>query len=346
MHSEVAALTLCERRESVKECPNCPKSRPCAAASSRPWSARASRPSSSAGRTCAFRFPERFAERLQGQIVTALGRRAKYLLADLSSGEVLVMHLGMTGRFLVKQDGAVFAPGEFHAEAGGERAHDHVVFRLSNGASVTYNDARRFGFMDLVPRARRSATAATSPALGIEPLGNELSGEAIARLFRGRKRAPLKAALLDQRLIAGLGNIYVCEALFRAGLHPEAPAGVARDADRPPARQGASSRRGHPRCAERGRRGRRIDAARLRAGPTARSAISSTASASTTARASTASRPAAAVTCGGSCRPAARPSICPHARSDSPPGARSAREADPERRCAIWSRLPLRFGRR
>ena len=171
-----------------------------------------------------FPLPKRFTERLQGQIVTALGRRAKYLLADLSSGEVLIMHLGMTGRFLVKQNGAVFAPGEFYAEAGGERAHDHVVFRLSNGASIIYNDARRFGFMDL---ACRNALGDNRhfKGLGIEPLGNELSGEAIARLFRGRK-APLKAALMDQRLIAGLGNIYVCEALFRAGLHPEAPAGV------------------------------------------------------------------------------------------------------------------------
>src|SRR5688500_17278701 len=171
-----------------------------------------------------FPFPERFAERLQGQEVTALGRRAKYLLADLSSGEVLVMHLGMTGRFLVNQNGATFAPGEFYDEAGGESTHDHVVFRLSNGATVTYNDARRFGFMDLAPRAGL-AESRHSRNVGIEPLGNELSGEAIARLFHNRK-APLKAALMDQRLIAGLGNIYVCEALFRAGLHPQAPAGV------------------------------------------------------------------------------------------------------------------------
>jgi formamidopyrimidine-DNA glycosylase len=170
-----------------------------------------------------FPFPERFAERLQGQEITALGRRAKYLLADLSSGEVLIMHLGMTGRFLVNHNGTTFAPGEFYAEAGAERAHDHVVFRLSNGATIIYNDARRFGFMDLAPRAGL-AESRHFRDVGIEPLGNELSGEAIAGLFRGRK-APLKAALMDQRLIAGLGNIYVCEALFRAGLHPEAPAG-------------------------------------------------------------------------------------------------------------------------
>ena len=114
-------------------------------------------------------------------------------------------------------------PGEFHHEHGGLGAHDHVVFQLSNGATVTYNDARRFGFMDLVPRSGIE-TCRHFAGMGIEPLGNELSGETIARLFAG-KRTPLKAALLDQRLIAGLGNIYVCEALFRTGLHPEAPAG-------------------------------------------------------------------------------------------------------------------------
>lgn len=171
-----------------------------------------------------FPFPERFTERLEGRAVTALGRRAKYLLADLDSGEVLVAHLGMTGRFSVAQDGAADALGTFHHEAGRESAHDHVVFRLSNGAVVTYNDARRFGFMDLVPRTE-IATCRHFAGMGIEPLGNELSGEAIARLFAGR-RTPLKAALLDQSLIAGLGNIYVCEALFRARLHPKAPAGT------------------------------------------------------------------------------------------------------------------------
>jgi len=170
-----------------------------------------------------FPFPERFAQRLEGQEVQSLSRRAKYLLADLSSGEVLVMHLGMSGRFLVTQGGKTRAPGEFHYEHGGLGAHDHVVFELSNGATVTYNDARRFGFMDLIPRSGIETSKHFS-GMGIEPLGNELSGETIARLFQD-KRTPLKAALLDQRLIAGLGNIYVCEALFRTGLHPEAPAG-------------------------------------------------------------------------------------------------------------------------
>jgi formamidopyrimidine-DNA glycosylase len=170
-----------------------------------------------------FPFPERFAERLGGQTVTALSRRAKYLLAELGSGEVLLMHLGMTGRFLVTHDGATVAPGDFYAETVRGSAHDHVVLHFSNGAVVTYNDARRFGFMDLVP-CQGLANCRHFAGMGIEPLGGELSGRAIARLFNGR-RTPLKAALLDQRLIAGLGNIYVCEALFRAGLHPEAPAG-------------------------------------------------------------------------------------------------------------------------
>jgi formamidopyrimidine-DNA glycosylase len=182
-----------------------------------------------------FPFPERFAERLEGRTVTSLGRRAKYLLADLSSGEVLVMHLGMSGRFLVANGGKVVAPGEFRYEHGGESVHDHVVFRLSSGATVTYNDTRRFGFMDLVPRTAIE-TCRHFEGMGIEPLGNALSGEAIARLFGGR-RAPLKAVLLDQRLIAGLGNIYVSEALFRAGLHPETEAGrLATRTGRPTAR--------------------------------------------------------------------------------------------------------------
>ena len=171
-----------------------------------------------------FPFPERFAERLVGQEVLGLGRRAKYLVADLSSGEVLVMHLGMSGRFLIKREGTAEAPGDFHHQTGGREAHDHVVFRLSNGATITYNDVRRFGFMDLVP-GEGLDTSRHFAGLGLEPLGNELSGEAIQRLFEGR-RTPLKAALLDQRLIAGLGNIYVCEALFRARLHPQAPAGA------------------------------------------------------------------------------------------------------------------------
>jgi formamidopyrimidine-DNA glycosylase len=170
-----------------------------------------------------FPFPENFNQRIEGAKLTRMGRRAKYLVAELSNGEALIMHLGMTGRFLV-QHGTTVMPGEFHHEHGKESAHDHVVFRFSNGATITYNDVRRFGFMDLVPRSEIE-TCRHFAEVGIEPLGNELSGDAIAALFKGR-RTPLKAALLDQRLIAGLGNIYVCEALHRAGLHPKAPAGV------------------------------------------------------------------------------------------------------------------------
>lgn len=180
-----------------------------------------------------FPFPERFQERVEGKRVEALGRRAKYLVAELSSGEGLIMHLGMTGRFLVERPGAPpLAPGEFHADPGRHAAHDHVVLHLGDGTRVTYNDARRFGFMDLAPLAGL-AQSRHFAAMGIEPLGNELSGELLARLFANR-RTPLKAALLDQRLIAGLGNIYVCEALYRTGLHPGAPAGSVATAEGAP----------------------------------------------------------------------------------------------------------------
>lgn len=172
-----------------------------------------------------FPLPERFAERLEGRRVEALSRRAKYLIADLDDGEALVMHLGMSGRFVVEAPGTPpVEPGAYYNEIGRHLAHDHVVFHLGSGARVTYNDVRRFGFMDILPR-NAIETSRHFAAMGIEPLGNELSGETLARLFAG-KIAPLKAALLDQRLVAGLGNIYVCEALFRARLHPETAAGT------------------------------------------------------------------------------------------------------------------------
>ncbi|WP_336485346.1 bifunctional DNA-formamidopyrimidine glycosylase/DNA-(apurinic or apyrimidinic site) lyase [Methylobacterium nigriterrae] len=173
-----------------------------------------------------FPFPERFAERLEGRTVTELRRRAKYLAADLDSGETLIMHLGMSGRFDVRlPDGRNLSPGDFYLEGAlGVPKHDHVVMAMENGATVTYNDVRRFGFMDLVPTDTLAACRHFA-GMGIEPLSDALTGEAIARLFRHRI-TPLKSALLDQRLIAGLGNIYVCEALHRAGLHPETPAGA------------------------------------------------------------------------------------------------------------------------
>ncbi|AOO79943.1 bifunctional DNA-formamidopyrimidine glycosylase/DNA-(apurinic or apyrimidinic site) lyase [Bosea vaviloviae] len=171
-----------------------------------------------------FPLPDRFVARLTGRKVEALSRRAKYLIVDLDDGQALIMHLGMSGRFVVEAPGTPpTEPGAYYNEIGRHLQHDHVVFHLGSGARVTYNDVRRFGFMDLVPRADLAASR-HFVGMGIEPLGNELSGETLAKLFAG-KFAPLKAALLDQRLVAGLGNIYVCEALFRAGLHPEAGAG-------------------------------------------------------------------------------------------------------------------------
>ncbi len=170
-----------------------------------------------------FPFPPRFAQRLTGSIVTSLSRRAKYLCAELDSGEVLVMHLGMSGRFLVEDARGRHEPGEFQQDQGRHTAHDHVVMHFENGARITYNDTRRFGFMLLIPRDEL-AEHKLFRDIGIEPLGNELSGPVLAELFAG-KETSLKAALLDQSLIAGLGNIYVSEALHRAGLSPKRKAG-------------------------------------------------------------------------------------------------------------------------
>jgi len=171
-----------------------------------------------------FPFPPQFRARLEGQTITALSRRAKYLLLDLSSGEVLVMHLGMSGRFTVEIGGKKAGTASFHYETSADAPHDHVVFHLSNGARVVYNDPRRFGYMDIVPRAELDGSKHFR-LMGIEPLGNALNGDVIRALYRDKK-TPLKAALLDQRLIAGLGNIYVCEALHRSGLSPTRVAGT------------------------------------------------------------------------------------------------------------------------
>ena len=152
-----------------------------------------------------FALPLGMKARLEGATVLTLRRRSKYLLADLSSGETLLIHLGMSGRMLVST-----AP---HPEA---QKHDHVVLHMSGGARITFNDARRFGAMDLL------ATGAAHPllaALGPEPLGNDFDETYLTAALKGRK-TPIKSALLDQRIIAGLGNIYVCEVLFRARLHP------------------------------------------------------------------------------------------------------------------------------
>ena len=164
-------------------------------------------------------FPRDMAARLTGARVLALRRRAKYLLADLDRGETLLVHLGMSGRMLVSG-----APvGRFVHDHPAPEKHDHVVIDMAGGARITFNAPRRFGAMDLLD----SATAEAHPLLaklGPEPLGNGFHEAHLASALAGR-RTPVKAALLDQRIVAGLGNIYVCEALFRAGISPRRLAG-------------------------------------------------------------------------------------------------------------------------
>ncbi|HAT86724.1 MAG TPA: DNA-formamidopyrimidine glycosylase [Rhizobiales bacterium] len=171
-----------------------------------------------------FDFPHLMAERLKGREITSLGRRSKYLLADLDDGQVLVIHLGMSGSFRVIEKGEahLIADEAFHIERGKRPKHDHVVLHMSNGAVILYNDPRRFGFFDLIARSEL-ADHAYFAKMGVEPVGNALSADHLAPLFASRK-APLKAVLLDQHVIAGLGNIYVCEALHRSGLDPRKPA--------------------------------------------------------------------------------------------------------------------------
>jgi len=170
-----------------------------------------------------FPFPPGFRERVTGRRVVSLGRRAKYLLADLDDGTVLVMHLGMSGAFRIEQAATQTVPGAFHYARSEDRKHDHVIFHLERadqaGLRIVYNDPRRFGFMTLVPRAELESHPFFA-GLGLEPVGNALDADTLARRLAG-KATPLKAALLDQRIIAGLGNIYVCEALFRARLSPQ-----------------------------------------------------------------------------------------------------------------------------
>ncbi|WP_099828054.1 bifunctional DNA-formamidopyrimidine glycosylase/DNA-(apurinic or apyrimidinic site) lyase [Oceaniglobus indicus] len=159
-------------------------------------------------------FPPNMADRLTGKRVLRLGRRSKYLLADLDSGETLIVHLGMSGRMLVSGDPL----GHFHHEHPAPEKHDHVVFEMANGARVTFNDPRRFGAMDLI------ATAAVEShwlieRIGPEPFGNVFNEDYLVAALKTR-RTPLKTALLDQRVVAGLGNIYVCETLHRARISP------------------------------------------------------------------------------------------------------------------------------
>jgi formamidopyrimidine-DNA glycosylase len=158
--------------------------------------------------------PERMADRLTGQHITALRRRSKYILADLSSGETLLIHLGMSGRMLIS--GRMLA--DSHHDHPAPQKHDHVVLHMENGARITFNDARRFGAMDLLPTASAEAHPLLA-SLGPEPFGNDFNEPyLIARLKE--RNTPIKSALLDQRTVAGLGNIYVCETLYRARISP------------------------------------------------------------------------------------------------------------------------------
>jgi formamidopyrimidine-DNA glycosylase len=177
-----------------------------------------------------FPLPERFAERLVGRKVERLDRRAKYILIHLDGAEVLAVHLGMTGRFSVelprtpspRKRGEGTQLGDYTYEHGHDAKHDHLVFEMSGGARVTFNDARRFGYMTLIPE-KDLASDAFFRGLGVEPLGADLDPAYLARRALGKK-TDLKAFLMDQRIVAGLGNIYVCEALLRAGLSPFKPA--------------------------------------------------------------------------------------------------------------------------
>lgn len=157
-----------------------------------------------------FPFPPNFAERLTGRRVVTVGRRAKYALVTLDSGEIWLMHLGMSGRVLVEAN-----PRGPHAPL----AHDHVVIETDAAARIVFNDARRFGFMDLFAASDAGVNKHLA-GLGPEPLGAEFSVTSLEASLAGKK-TPIKAALLDQSVVAGLGNIYVCEALFRASISPK-----------------------------------------------------------------------------------------------------------------------------
>lgn len=164
-------------------------------------------------------FPDHMAERLSGQRVERLRRRSKYILVDLASGESLLVHLGMSGRMLISGDPL----GQFEHDHPATEKHDHVVLHMSNGARITFNDPRRFGAMDLMDTATADQHKLLS-TIGPEPLGNDFHEAHLIAALKGRNM-PVKSALLDQRIVAGLGNIYVCETLYRAGISPARKAG-------------------------------------------------------------------------------------------------------------------------
>lgn len=167
--------------------------------------------------------PDRMADRLTGARVDTLTRRSKTILAGLDRGETLLIHLGMSGRVLIQMPDGPVQPGKFHHAHPALQTHDHVVFDLTSGVRIVYNDPRRFGAMDLWPSDQIDCHPWLA-RLGPEPLGNSFDAGHLATRLAGRK-TPIKAALLDQRNVAGLGNIYVCEALHRSGISPKRAAG-------------------------------------------------------------------------------------------------------------------------
>ena len=170
-----------------------------------------------------FPLPDGFVQRLTGARIGTLSRRAKYLLAPLDRGDILVMHLGMTGRFEIETSGVSQRPGDFLRASPPDPKHAHVVFVTDRGDRVTFFDPRRFGYMDLIA-AEAFAAHAWFANLGPEPLGGAFDAKYLRQALAGRRQS-IKATLLDQRVVAGLGNIYVCEVLHRIGVAPERPAG-------------------------------------------------------------------------------------------------------------------------
>lgn len=174
-----------------------------------------------------FPFPEGLSQALEGKTIEALARRAKYLLIHIEGGLTVIAHLGMSGSYRIEDDDDTSAPGVFHHARSKDEKHDHVIFHLENNGKrlrVIYNDPRRFGFM-LMTETARLADHPMISNLGPEPTGNSLSADHLATVFANKKQ-PLKSALLDQANIAGLGNIYVCEALYRSRLSPKRMAGT------------------------------------------------------------------------------------------------------------------------
>jgi formamidopyrimidine-DNA glycosylase len=169
-----------------------------------------------------FPFPPAFAERLENVRIEQLSRRAKYILAYLSSKEVLIIHLGMTGSCLIERPSAAFDPSHYYHTHARKQAHDHVIFHFKGGTRITYNDPRRFGFMELLREADWQEHKLFA-ALGPEPLSEAFNPDDFAKTLQN-KSISIKVALLDQKNVAGIGNIYASEALFRAGIHPEKPA--------------------------------------------------------------------------------------------------------------------------